>query len=74
MCSDVAVKQMILSIDEKMPCIVMDQDETHVLVNGSMVDQLLIMLETEVCYDLLIASLRRIRIRWICNYCTIATV
>ncbi|SHO79657.1 Similar to S.cerevisiae protein TFB5 (Component of RNA polymerase II general transcription factor TFIIH) [Malassezia sympodialis ATCC 42132] len=44
---DVAVKQMILSIDEHMPCIVMDLDETHVLVNTTLVDQLRIMLDAE---------------------------
>lgn len=48
LCSDVAVKQMILSIDEHMPCIVMDLDETHVLVNTTLVDQLRIMLDAEV--------------------------
>ena len=46
--SDVAVKQMILAIDERMPCIIMDLDETHVLVNTNMVEQLQIMLEAEV--------------------------
>ncbi|PKI85977.1 hypothetical protein MVES_000080 [Malassezia vespertilionis] len=45
---DVAVKQMILAIDEHTPCIVMDLDETHVLVNTKMLDTLLEMLETEV--------------------------
>lgn len=44
---DVAVKQMILAIDERMPCIIMDLDETHVLVNTNMVEQLQIMLEAE---------------------------
>ena len=47
--SDVAVKQMILAINEHMPCIIMDLDETHVLVNERMVDQLHVMLEAEVC-------------------------
>lgn len=32
-----------------MPCIVMDLDETHVLVNTTLVDQLRIMLDAEVC-------------------------
>ena len=31
-----------------MPCIVMDLDETHVLVNTTLVDQLRIMLDAEV--------------------------
>ena len=39
---------MILAIDERMPCIIMDLDETHVLVNTNMVEQLQIMLEAEV--------------------------
>lgn len=38
---------MILAIDERMPCIIMDLDETHVLVNTNMVEQLQIMLEAE---------------------------
>ena len=46
--SDVAVKQMILAIDEHTPCIVMDLDETHVLVNSSMVETLQGLLEAEV--------------------------
>lgn len=46
--SDVAVKQMILAIDEHTPCIVMDLDETHVLVNTSMVETLQGLLEAEV--------------------------
>ncbi|WFC95773.1 hypothetical protein MBRA1_002427 [Malassezia brasiliensis] len=44
---DVAVKQMILAIDEHTPCIVMDLDETHVLVNSSMVEALQGLLEAE---------------------------
>ena len=44
-----AVKQMILAINEHMPCIIMDLDETHVLVNERMVDHLHVMLEAEVC-------------------------
>lgn len=39
---------MILAIDEHTPCIVMDLDETHVLINSTMVDPLLGMLEAEV--------------------------
>lgn len=45
---DVAVKQMILAIDERMPCIIMDLDDTHMLVNSKMVEQLRTMLEAEV--------------------------
>ncbi|WFD32507.1 hypothetical protein MSPP1_003555 [Malassezia sp. CBS 17886] len=45
--SDVAVKQMILAIDEHTPCIIMDLDDTHVLVNSNMVDTLSSMLEAE---------------------------
>ena len=43
-----AVKQMILAIDERMPCIIMDLDDTHMLVNSKMVEQLRTMLEAEV--------------------------
>ena len=39
---------MILAIDEHTPCIVIDLDETHVLVNANMVDTLQGLLEAEV--------------------------
>ena len=44
----VAGKQMILAIDERMPCIILDLDDTHMLVNSKMVEQLRTMLEAEV--------------------------
>ena len=45
---DVAVKQMILAIDERMPCIIMELDETQLLVYCKLVEQLRTMLEAEV--------------------------
>ena len=45
---DVAVNHMIFAIEERMPCIIMDLDDTHMLVNSKMVEQLRTMLEAEV--------------------------
>lgn len=68
--SDAAVKQLILTIDEQMPCIIMDLDETHLLVNPDLLDALHQQLETEVrawaTYSLLTpVSSKRTFIPWI---------
>ena len=56
---DVAAKQMILAIDERMPCIIMDLDDTHMLVNSKMVEQLRTMLEAEVRWHVWLYGLRQ---------------
>ena len=46
--SDAAVKQLILSLDERNRFIIMDLDETHLLISPDRIDWLRAELEVEV--------------------------
>lgn len=47
-CSDAAVKQLILSLDERNRFIIMDLDDTHLLISPERIDWLRSELELEV--------------------------
>ncbi len=50
-CSDAAVKQLILSLDERNRFIIMDLDDTHLLISPERIDWLRSELELEVSFS-----------------------
>lgn len=56
MCSDAAVKQLILSLDERNRFIIIDLDETHLLISPDQIDWLRAELDVEVSFPFLFRS------------------
>lgn len=56
--SDAAVKQLILSLDERNRFIIMDLDDTHLLISPDRIDWLRAELEVEVSTGTCLAAAR----------------